>query len=101
MDSCIICYENKNLILPQNCKCKIMMHKQCLDKMIDCLDIDCPSCRHKIIKKNVYSNNETNNYHSSRPSFRIFFCFLIILLSLFFIIINIFVKLLFYITNIF
>ena len=97
MDSCIICYEDKNLILPQNCNCKIMLHKQCLDKMIECLDIDCPSCRHKIIKKNVYFNNQINYVHYSRPSFRIFFCFLVILSLIFLLLINIIARLLIYI----
>jgi len=97
MDSCIICYEDKNLILPQNCNCKIMLHKQCLDKMIECLDIDCPSCRHKIIKKNVYINNQNNYSHYSRPSLRIFFCFFIILLLIFLLAISILIKFLFYV----
>lgn len=96
MDSCIICYEDKNLILPQNCKCKIMMHKQCLDKMIDCLDIDCPSCRHKIIKKNEHINH-INYVHYSRPSLKIFFCFLIILCLIFILLISIIARLLIYI----
>ena len=97
MDSCIICYEDKNLILPQNCNCKIMLHKQCLDKMIECLDIDCPSCRHKIIKKNVYSNNQINYSHYSRPSLKIFFCFFIIISLIFLLLITILVRLIFYI----
>ena len=97
MDSCIICYEDKNLILPQNCNCKIMLHKQCLDKMIECLEIDCPSCRHKIIKKNIYINNQINHSHYSRPSLKIFFCFFIIISLIFLLLITILVRLLFYI----
>jgi hypothetical protein len=74
-----------------------MMHKQCLDKMIECLDIDCPSCRHKIIKKNVYINNQNNYSHYSRPSLKIFFCFFIIISLIFLLLITILIRLIFYI----
>jgi uncharacterized protein YqhQ len=68
MDSCIICYENKNLITPKNCKCKITFHEICLDKMKKSLNIDCPMCRNKI---KIYNNqnyyiNQNRYYNEDR-----------------------------------
>jgi DNA-directed RNA polymerase subunit RPC12/RpoP len=61
MDSCIICYGNNNLIIPQNCKCKITFHKICLEKMKQSLNIDCPMCRHKIM---IYNNKNQNRIYN-------------------------------------
>jgi len=65
MDSCIICYESNNLIIPQNCKCKTTFHEICLEKMKKSLKIDCPICRNKII---IYDNSKTRdiNYNENR-----------------------------------
>jgi len=90
MDSCIICYEDKNLILPPNCKCKLVLHKICLEKMIQSLNIDCPMCRNKIknIKMIIYNDDRIHpllNISKIIITLLIFFN-LIIFFSIFFII---------------
>ena len=78
MDSCIICFEDNNLIKPQNCNCKIYMHTHCLEKMIKCLNIDCPLCRHKIEKNIVIIGmRHTPNY------LYIIFLFLLLTITIF------------------
>jgi len=85
MDSCIICYENNNLIIPKNCKCKITFHENCLDKMKKSLNIDCPMCRNKIM---IFNKSETNtrnynlNYNENRIHPIIYFIYIITLLLL-------------------
>jgi len=65
MASCIICYEDKNLLL-NNCKykCIFKIHQKCLDKMKEISNIDCPICRNKIYKINFNNYNYNYNYTS-------------------------------------
>jgi len=54
---CIICYENdNNLIYPNNCNCKVLLHKKCLEECKK-INILCPICR---VKYNGYQNNNQN-----------------------------------------
>jgi hypothetical protein len=65
MASCIICYEDKDLLL-NNCKynCIFNIHQRCLDKMKEISNIDCPICRNKIYKINFINYNHNYNYTS-------------------------------------
>lgn len=102
MDSCIICYENNNLIIPENCKCKITFHKSCLDKMKQSLNIDCPMCRNKIIIYNR-SKIDNRNYNENRIHPIIYFIqiitiifllvFILLIFNFIFSIIKIFINL--------
>jgi hypothetical protein len=79
MDSCIICYEDKDLFI-NNCKykCIFNIHQKCLDKMKEISNIDCPICRNKIYKINYNNYNYNYNY----VSFDLLFFFKMILLGL-------------------
>jgi hypothetical protein len=81
MDSCIICYENNNLIIPKNCKCKITFHESCLEKMKKSLHIDCPMCRNKIIIYNK-SKIDTRNHNENRIHPLIYFIQIIAIILL-------------------
>lgn len=76
MDSCIICYENKDLLL-NKCKytCIFNIHQKCLDEMKEISNIDCPICRNKIYKINY-------NYNNNYVSFDLLFFFKMLLLGL-------------------
>lgn len=95
MDSCIVCYEDKNLILPPNCQCKIVLHKICLEKMIQSLNIDCPMCRNKIKNYKVIINNDDRTHpliNLPKIIFTLLMIFFLILLSFIFLIINFFLN---------
>ena len=72
MESCIICYEDKDLLL-NKCKynCIFNIHQQCLDKMKELSNINCPICRNKIYKINF--NNNYNNYYNYNNSLDLLF----------------------------
>lgn len=106
MDSCIICYENNNLIIPENCKCKITFHESCLDKMKQSLNIDCPMCRNKIIiynRSKIDIRNYPRNYNENRIHPIIYFIqiitiifllvFILLIFNFIFSIIKIFINL--------
>jgi hypothetical protein len=82
MDSCIICYEDNNLILPKNykCKCKYSIHQLCFDKMKEISQIDCPICRNKIYRNYNFDDNYQFNFIFF-PRF-LYFGFLLLLLIL-------------------
>lgn len=62
MDSCIICYEENDLIYPKNCNCRVLLHDTCLEKLIETCNIDCPICRNPVLYEEhrpviLYGNN--------------------------------------------
>lgn len=55
MQTCLICLDDdKNLITPKHCSCKVFLHQKCLF-MIKSYGLLCPICR---IKSNTF--NEPN-----------------------------------------
>lgn len=61
METCCICLENDSfLITPKHCSCKVYLHEECYNKIIN-YNIYCPICRiNPIIKPNSQYNY--NNY---------------------------------------